>query len=117
MTTASLAIVIVRATLASLAIKQSKPGLRKMVHKSAGDDLGHDLVRLVDALAALISQCEGEGGGTVGGGGWREGFGRDGHGYRGSAAPRNKTRTGSPDPAGAVDRRTVSCYKRLLVSY
>ena len=38
-----------------------------MVHKSGGDDLGHDLVRVVDTLAALISQCEGEGGGKVGG--------------------------------------------------
>ena len=42
-----------------------------MVHKSGGDDLGHDLVRVVDTLAALISQCEGEGGGRVG---RREGF-------------------------------------------
>src|SRR5208283_4221203 len=41
-----------------------KPGSFKMVHKSGGDDLGHDLVRVVDALAALISQCEGEGGGN-----------------------------------------------------
>ncbi len=43
-----------------------KPGSFKMVHKSGGDDLGHDLVRVVDAVAALISQCEGEGGGKVG---------------------------------------------------
>ncbi len=41
-----------------------KPGSFKIVHKSGGDDLGHDLVRVVDALAALISQCEGEGGGN-----------------------------------------------------
>ena len=53
-----------------------KPGSFKMVHKSGGDDLGHDLVRVVDALAALISQCEGEGGGKVGRVGRREGFGR-----------------------------------------
>ena len=53
-----------------------------MVHKSAGDDLGHDLIRVVDALAALISQGEGEGGGKVGGVGCREGFGRVGHGLR-----------------------------------
>jgi len=58
-----------------------KPGSRKMVHKSAGD-LGHDLVRVVDAPAALISQCEGEGGGKVGGVGCREGLGRAGHGFR-----------------------------------
>ncbi len=43
-----------------------KPGSFKMVHKSGGDDLGHDLVRVVDALAALISQCEGEGGCDIG---------------------------------------------------
>ena len=50
-----------------------------MVHKSGGDDLGHDLVRVVDALAALISQCEGEGGGKVGRVGGLEGFGRVKH--------------------------------------
>ena len=35
-----------------------KPGSRKMVHKSAGDDLGHDLVRVVDAFAAPISHVK-----------------------------------------------------------
>ena len=64
-----------------------KPGSFKMVHKSGGDDLGHDLVRVVDALAALISQCEGEGGGKVGRVGRREGFGR---------LAWNKTRTDRP---------------------
>ena len=53
-----------------------EPGSFKMVRKSIGDDLGHDLVRVVDALAALISQCESEGGGKVGRVGRREGFGR-----------------------------------------
>src|SRR5208337_623274 len=56
-----------------------KPSSFKMAHKSGGDDLGHDLVRVVDALAALISQCEGEGGGKVGRVGRREGFGRVEH--------------------------------------
>ena len=46
-----------------------------MVHKPAGDDLGHDLVRFVNALAALISQCKGEGGGKGGPVGRREAFG------------------------------------------
>ena len=56
-----------------------KPGSFKMVHKSGGDDPGLDLVRFVDAPAALISQCEGEGGGKVGWVGRHEGFGRVGH--------------------------------------
>ena len=38
-----------------------KPGSFKMVRKSFGDDLGHDLVRVMDALADLISQREREG--------------------------------------------------------
>ncbi len=56
-----------------------KPGSFKMVRKSFGDDLGHDLVRVVDALAALISQRERERGDKVGGVGGREAFGRVGH--------------------------------------
>ena len=56
-----------------------KPGSFKMVRKSFGDDLGHDLVRVVDALAALISQREREGGGKVGEVGGREAFRRVGH--------------------------------------
>ena len=56
-----------------------KPGSFKMVRKSFGDDLGHDLVRVVDALAAPISQREREGGGKVGGVGRSEAFGRVEH--------------------------------------
>ena len=37
-----------------------------MLHESLGDDLGHDLVGVVDALATLKSQREGEGVGEVG---------------------------------------------------
>jgi hypothetical protein len=36
-----------------------------MLHKPAGDDLGYDLVRIVDALAALIAEREGESSGEV----------------------------------------------------
>ncbi len=52
-----------------------KPGSFKIVHEPAGHDLGQDLVRVVNALAALISQCEGEGGGKGGRVGRREAFG------------------------------------------
>ena len=68
-------------------------------HKSAGDDLGHELVRVVDALAALISQSEGEGGGKVGGVGCREGFGRIGHGFRVTQRP-EQDKNGFARPGG-----------------
>ena len=55
-----------------------KPGSFKVVHESGGGDLGDDLTRVVDALAAPISQCEGKRAGKVGGVGAREGFGRVG---------------------------------------
>ncbi len=37
-----------------------KPGLFKILHKALGDDLRHDLIRVVDALAAFEPQREGE---------------------------------------------------------
>ena len=43
-----------------------------MLDKPPGDDLGHDLVRVVDALAAVKAQCEGERAGQVGRVGGRE---------------------------------------------
>ena len=39
----------------------------KMLHKPLRDDLGHDLVGVVDAPAALLAQREGERRGQVGG--------------------------------------------------
>ena len=80
-----------------------------MVHKSGGDDLGHDLVRVVDALAALISQCEGEGGGKVARVGRREVFGRVEHATE-VAQRLEQDKNGSPDPACAVERRGASVY-------
>ena len=43
-----------------------------MLHKALGDDLGHDLIRVVDALAALVSERVGERRGKVGRVGGRE---------------------------------------------
>ena len=44
----------------------------QMLHKALGDDLGNDLVSVVDALAALVSEREGERRGKVGRVGGRE---------------------------------------------
>jgi hypothetical protein len=68
-----------RAAAHRRALHNDEAGSFEVLHKSLRDDLGHDLVRVVDALAALISQCEGEGGGKVGRVGRREGFGRVEH--------------------------------------
>ena len=43
-----------------------------MLNKPLGDDLRHDLICIVDALAALVAQCEGERRGEVGRIGGRE---------------------------------------------
>ncbi len=56
----------------------------QMFDEPLRDDLGHDLVGIVDALAALEAQCEGECIGEVRGIGgqetcWRRTWGRDGH--------------------------------------
>ena len=63
-----------------------------MVRKAANEDPGHVLVRCVNALATLISQCEAEGVGKVG---RRELLASVVH-VTGRLSARNKPRTGSP---------------------
>src|SRR5271157_2302663 len=47
-----------------------------MLHKALGDNLGHDLVSVVDALAALKAKGKGERRGEIVGGSERERVGR-----------------------------------------
>jgi hypothetical protein len=75
----------------------------KVLHKPLGDDLRHELVGVVDSLAALIAQGERESVGDVIGGGGREAFGRVGH--QGSVAEpreRSKNKTGRRGDLAAV---------------
>jgi len=54
------------------AMHDNEPRALQMIDKALGDDLGHDLIGVVDALAALVSERIGERRGKVGRVGGRE---------------------------------------------
>src|SRR5208283_495191 len=96
-----------------------KPSPLKMLNKPLSDDLGHDLVRVVDALPALEAQREGDRIGEVGRVGGRELVGVGHAGRIASGRERNKnnyafrpsptgTRMSASGASGAVRHRPLS---------